>query len=325
MRKILLALTLLSLTSASALAVEPSYQLTQRLSLGAATKWDFTSIDATRQRLFVTRGDHVDVLELPSGKSIGTIPDTHGVHGVAFAQDLKLGFTSNGKSNSVTVFDLDSLKTTAEIAITGVNPDAILYEPTVHKLFVFNGKSANVDVIDATTLKVIDTVKATGKPEFAVTDGHGKIYFNIEDKPGINIIDVVSNKLTATWKLKKCDEPSGLAIDVKHSRLFSACSNGIVAVTDTRTGKRASQFAIGEHPDAVIYDIDNHLVLTSGGGGVGSLTVAHQDDANHYTVRANIVTEKGAKTMAMNTTDKTVYLPAVVGDQFLVLVAEWKK
>jgi YVTN family beta-propeller protein len=325
MKKSLFVIASIGILSASAFAANPHYQIVQRFSLGAATKWDFTAIDEARHRLFVTRGDHVDVVELPSGKIAGTIPDTHGVHGVAFAQELRLGFTSNGKGNSVTVFNLDTLKPVDEIKITGSNPDALLYEPTVQKLFVFNGKSANFDVIDAKTLKVIDTVEVTGKPEFAVADGRGKIYLNIEDNAGINVIDVASNKVIAKWQLEKCEEPSGLAIDAKNSRLFSSCANGLMAVTDANSGKRVTQFPIGEHPDAVIYDADTHTVLTSGGGGTGTLTVAHQDNADHYTVLAQVVTEKGAKTMAMTAKEKTVYLPVVVGDKFVVLVAARKK
>ena len=300
----------------------PDYTLAQPLQLGAASKWDFISLDALRQRLFVTRGDRVDVVEIPSGKIIGTVPNTLGVHGVALAQDLKLGFTSNGKTNSVTVFDLETLEHKVDIALSGKNPDVILYEPLGQKLYVFNGASGNVEVIDSHSLKVVATVKATGRPEFAVSDGHGKIYFNVEDKGEIDVIDTASHKLVATWPLKGCVEPTGLAMDVKNARLFSACANGMMAVTDANTGKRVAQFAIGEHPDAVIYDEDSHDVLTSGGGGTGTLALAHQLDADHYTVRPMLITAKGAKTMAMNPGDKTVYLPTVAGDKFVLLVAQ---
>ena len=320
MKASLLVLTMFSMASAAFFTTEPGYQVVERLPLGAATKWDYIALDEVRQRLFVTRGDHVDVVAVATGKIVATIADTQGVHGVALAQDLKLGFTSNGKTNSVTVFDLDSLKPSAEINVTGTNPDAILYEPLVHKLFVFNGGSANVDVIDARTLKVIATVKATGRPEFAVTDGKGKIYFNIEDNAGINVIDVVSNKVIASWRLEGCDEPTGLAIDIKNSRLFSACRNSIMAVTDARTGRRITQFPIGEKPDAVIFDGETRTVLTSGGGGTGILTVTHQDDADHYRLRGSVVTENGAKTMVMDGKTKTVFLPTAVGEKFVVLV-----
>jgi DNA-binding beta-propeller fold protein YncE len=323
--KKMLALAVAGLFGTPALAADSGdYALAQPLQLGAATKWDFISIDAQRQRLFVTRGDRVDVVEIPSGKIVGMIPNTLGVHGVALAQDLKLGFTSNGKTNSVTVFDLETLAHKADIALTGKNPDVILYEPLRHQLYVFNGASANVEVIDGYSLKLIANIKATGRPEFAVADGHGKIFFNVEDKGEIDVIDTATHKLVASWPLKGCVEPTGLALDVKNARLFSACANGIMAVTDAHNGKRVAQFAIGEHPDAVIYDEDTRTVLTSGGGGAGTLAVAHQDDADHYTVRAALVTAKGAKTMAMNPGDKSIYLPTVIGETFVLIVAAKK-
>ncbi len=303
-------------------AADSGYHVSQRFALGEKTRWDYIAIDDIRHRLFVTRGDRVDVLALPSGKLMGAISHTQCVHGVAFADDLKLGFTSNGKSNSVTVFNLDTLATTAEIKLNGKNPDAILYEPSVKKLYVFNGSSNDVDIIDAVTLQAVGNVKATGKPEFAVSDGHGRIYFNIEDNPGINVIDTRTNQRIAAWKLGHCEEPTGLAIDAQRGRLFSACRNGIMAVTDAATGRRVTQFAIGESPDAAIYDADTRTVLASGGGGSGTLSIAHQDDADHYSVLESVITEKGARTMAIDGKRKTVYLPVSVGDQFAIVVVE---
>ena len=307
--------------STPAHASAAAYRISDRMVLGEKTKWDYVAIDDVRHRLFVTRGDRVDVVDLASGKLMASITNTDGVHGVAFAEELKLGFTSNGKSNSVTVFDLDTLATTIEIPLTGKNPDAILYEPGVKKLYVFNGSSNDVDIIDAAKLKAVGNVKATGRPEFAVSDGHGRIYFNIEDNAGINVIDVASNQRIAAWKLDGCEEPTGLAIDVARGRLFSACRNGIMAVTNALTGQRVTQFAIGEHPDATVYDAASGTVLTSGGGGNGTLAIAHQDDADHYSVRASIATEKGARTMAIDANTKTVYLPTVASEKFVVLVA----
>ena len=275
-----------------------------------------------RQRLYLTRGDRVDVLALPSGELLGSIPNTLGVHGVAFAQSLKLGFTSNGKANSVTVFDLDSLRVQGDIALAGKNPDAILYEEAANKLYVFNGSSDSVDVIDLATRKVVTSLQASGRPEFAASNGQGKVYFNIEDHPGINVIDTATDKIVAKWPLAGCEEPTGLAIDARHSRLFSACRNGLMAVTDSASGKRVAQFAIGEHPDAVIFDAETATVLTSAGGGAGGLNITQQVDADHYVLHSNLVTEKGAKTMAMNDRDKTVYLPTAIGGKFIVLVAK---
>ncbi|MET3117256.1 YVTN family beta-propeller protein [Undibacterium sp. GrIS 1.8] len=301
-----------------------SYALQQQFSLGAPTKWDYADIDSVRHRLYLSRGDHVQVLDLPSGQQVANIANTKGVHGIAFAQDLKLGFTSNGASNSVTVFDLDTMQTKAEIKLSGINPDAIFYEPASHKLFTFNGKSKDVSVIDAIKLTEIASIKVTGKPEFAVSDGAGKIYLNIEDNAGINVIDVASNTLVSKWPLSGCEEPTGMAIDTVNARLFSTCQNKIMAVTDAKTGKRVVDVAIGEHPDAAIFDAETATIFTSNGGGTGTLTVIHQDDANHYSVVANVPTNKGARTMAMDHSSNTIYLPTIMNNMFTVLVVSKK-
>lgn len=328
MKNTLLSTVLLGLLAAATTTISvnaragaASYRTGERMVLGEKTKWDYVAIDDTRRRLFVTRGDHVDVVDLQSGNVMATITNTDGVHGVAFAEDLKLGFTSNGKGNSVTVFNLDTLATISEIPLAGKNADAILYEPRDKKVYVFNGSSDDVDILDALTLKAVGSVKATGRPEFAVSDGRGRIYFNIEDNAGINVIDTSTNRRVAAWKLDGCEEPTGLAIDAQRGRLFSACRNGITVVTDARTGRRVTQFAIGERPDATIYDAATRTVLTSCGGGNGMLAIAHQDDADHYSVRDGVTTEKGARTMAIDAKTKAVYLPTVAGDQFVVVVA----
>lgn len=212
----------------------------------------------------MTKGDSVEVLDSSTGKLIGKIP-THGAHGVAFAQDLKLGFISNGKTNTVTVFDLDTLKTKQDINVQGQNPDAILYEPKTHKIYTFNGKSSDITAIDATSLKVLSTFEATGRPEFAVSDDSGKIYFNIEDNSKLGVIDVATDKIIATWPLKACEEPSGLAIDTAHQRLFSVCQNNTMAITDAQTGRSVANVVIGEHPDAAVYDPKTSNIYSSNG------------------------------------------------------------
>ena len=315
-KKIIAGLLLAGLSAAGAQAA-PAYSVQQKWSLGDAGKWDYTDIDPLRHRLFITRGTRVQVLDLPSGQVAGEIANTAGVHGVAFAQDLKLGFTSNGRANSVTVFDLDTLKVKQELPIPGQNPDAILYEPQSHKLYTFNGTSGDVTVIDAVALKVLATIKVGGKLEFAVSDGAGKIFFNIEDKADIGVIDVATNKLATRWHLAGCEEPSGLAIDAPHARLFSVCQNKVMAVTDSKTGKRVADVAIGEHPDAAVYDDASGTVFSSNGGG--TLSVVRQIDADHYEA-SQVVTVKGARTMAMDHASKTVYLPTVVDKVFTVLV-----
>jgi YVTN family beta-propeller protein len=220
MKRLLLSAAMLSaFAAAAAPATVPTgsrhYAVQRRFDLDGQGKWDYAAVDATRQRLYLSRGDHVQVLQLPSGQPIGDIANTPGIHDVAFAQDLGLGFASAGKSDSILVFDLASLKPRREIKVGG-NPDALLYEPVSHKLFAFNGKSRDVSVIDARTLAVVATIPASGRPESAASDGAGRVYVNIEDNAGIDVIDIASNAIVARWKLAGCDEPSGLAIDTRH-------------------------------------------------------------------------------------------------------------
>lgn len=302
----------------------PAYHLLAPLKLGAATRWDYTAIDSTHHRLFLTRGDHVDVLALPSGQPVGTVAHTAGVHGVAFAADLGLGFTSNGKSNSVTVFDLDTLQVKAELAVAGQRPDAIVYEPSVHRLYVFDGGSDSVDVIDAKTLKPVTSLQASGTPEFAAADGHGRIYFNIEDHPGLDVIDVASDRIVARWKLAGCEGPTGLAIDAQHRRVISTCRNGVAVVSDATSGARVAQFAIGSHPDAAVFDADRRTVLVPGGGdrgGEGTLTVVSERSPDHYRVRQTLATAQGARALAFDPQDHHVYLPTAISHEFVVLRA----
>jgi YVTN family beta-propeller protein len=301
----------------TAKAMQP--EILQHWALGAASKWDYAAIDTARHHLFVTKGDSVDVLELPSGKSLAQIP-THGAHGVAFAQNLKLGFISNGASNTVTVFDLETLQPKQEISVSGINPDAILYDSASQKLYTFNGKSADISVIDTQTMKVLATIPATGRPEFAVNDGAGKIFFNIEDKAEIGVIDIASDKLISTWPLKGCEEPSGLAMDTEKQRLFSVCQNKTMVITDASSGQRVASAVIGEHPDAAVYDAKTSTIYSSNGAAGGSLTAIHQKDAHHYTVTGNYPTTQGARTMAMDSAEQLIYLPASNHGEFEVLV-----
>ncbi len=316
------ALGILSALSSAFGATEPvSYAVARHLVLGPATHWDYTAIDPTHRRLFVTRGDHVDVLQLPAGSPVGSIAHTDGVHGVAFAPALGLGFTSNGKSNSITVFDLATLQPRTEIALTGNKPDAILVEPRSGKLYVFEGASASVEVIDTATLKVVASIKASGGPEFAVADGRGRVFFNDEDHGSIDVIDSATDKLVAVWPMTGCEGPTGLAIDSRHDRLFSACHNGRLVVVSAADGHSVGSYPIGEHPDAVVFDPKTGSVLTPCGGGTGTLNVAREITPEHFVVQQNLATAPGARTMAMDEVDGKVYLPTVVGGVFEVVVA----
>jgi YVTN family beta-propeller protein len=282
-------------------------QVLQRWKLAGAGGWDYLTLDSAGEHLFLSRSTRVDVVDTRTGKVIGTVPNTAGVHGIALAEDLKRGYASNGKSDSVTVFDLQTFAVIQEVKIPGHNPDAILYEPAGKHIFTFNGKSKDITVLDASSLAVIATLPVPDKPEFAVDDGNGHIYVNIESEAGqMSQIDSRKLSVTRTFPLPGCASPSGLAIDKPHHRLFSVCDEKIMAVTDSESGKQIARVPIGEGPDAAAFDAKRGMVLSS--NGEGTLTIVRQDSADHYSVQATIPTQRGARTMALDEAKGKVYL-----------------
>ncbi len=313
-----------ALHSPKSFAEDSNYDVIQKFTLGDVPKYDFVAVDNKRLRLYVTRGDHVDVVNLDTNKIMKTIPETYGVTGVAFAQDLKLGFISNRQNNTVTVFDLESLRRISDIQVSGGGVDSILYEPAVNKVYVFNSSASTIDVIDAKTLKFIHSIKSSGKPSQAVTDNYGHIYVNVQDHAGIDVIDATTDKLESSWKLSDCDQPSGLAFDVDHSRLISACRNRIAVVTNSLTGANVAQFSIGDDANTVLYDSESRNVFVANGGGSGTLTIAHQLSSDRYRVIQNLATLSGAKTMTMNKQSKEIFLPVIADHKLVVLVVNTK-
>jgi DNA-binding beta-propeller fold protein YncE len=311
--------------------------------LGAIGGWDYLALEPSGARLFVSRGDRVDVVETASGRRATTIPNTAGVHGIAFAPEFKRGFTSNGRANTVTVFELDSLRVIEEAPITGKNPDAILYDPASHHLFTANGASNDITVIDPMSMEVQGGIALPGKPEFMATDGMGTVYVNIETDPGkLVAIDSKTSRIRATWPLPGCANPTGLAIDAVHRRLFSVCEHEVMEVIDGFTGRQVARVAIGDGPDAAAFDPDLGFVFSSNGAD-GTLTVIRQDTPDSYRVVATVQTQKGARTMALDPATHRIYLPtarfgapppptpdapnprpAMVPDSFIILVAEPK-
>ncbi len=273
--------------------------------------WDYLTFDAAGHRLFVTHGDQVQVVDVRNGKQTGVIKNLHGVHGVALAPALHRGFIGNGKSNSVTVFDLDSLKTLATIADTGKNPDAIVYDPSSRHVLTFDGhsKADHATVIDAKTDKVIASIALPGTPEFAVADGRGHVFVNIESTSQLAQIDTASNTVAKVWSLAPCSSPSGLAMDIAHRRLFSVCDNQVMAVSDADAGKVVSTVVIGKGPDAVVFDSRKAMVYSSNGDS-GTVTAVHEDAPDRYTVTATIPTQRSARTMALDPGAQRLYLSA---------------
>jgi DNA-binding beta-propeller fold protein YncE len=311
--------------------------------LGGTGGWDYLALEPSGARLFVSRGDRVDVIETSSGRRAGIVPNTAGVHGIAFAPELKRGYTSNGRANSVTAFALDTLQVIQESQIVGKKPDAILYEPRLQHVFTADGASNDINVLDPMTLQVLTNITLPGPPEFMATDAAGTVFVNIETEAGkLVAIDAKSLKIKATWALPGCSNPTGLAIDAANHRLFSVCENQVMAVTDSVSGKQIARVAIGEGPDAAAFDRDLGFVFSSNGAD-GTLTVIHQETPDQYRVVATVQTQKSARTMALDPATHRIFLaaarlgdtplptpdhphprPATVPDTFVILIAEPK-
>ena len=318
------------------------FKLVHRYSIGGEGRWDLLAFDAKHHRLYVSRSTHVQVIDVDSGKLVGDIPGTDGVHGIAIADDLNTGFTSNGKSNSVTVFDLGTLKVIDTIKISGLNPDVILYEPKSRHVYTFNGHSSNATVIDALSHKEIGTISLPGKPELAVSNEEGNIFVNIEDKSEIDVIDSRTDKVMKVYPLGNGIEPTGLAIDRKHKRLFSVCANNKMEILDSETGKIIAEADIGAKPDSAAFDPSLGLALSSNGDG--TLTIVKENDPDHFSVLRNVITQKGARTMAYDADSHRAFLvtaafgetpaatrehpkpkPAIIPDSFILLVVSLKR
>src|SRR5215471_13067413 len=242
MRKVM-TLALSALFAIAGLAAPTGYKLLNEIKIGGEGGWDYLTLDNSARRLYVSHATHVVVVDPDAGKVVGDIPDTPGVHGIEVVPSLNRGFISNGRGNNVTIFDLKTLKAISQVA-TGQNPDAIRYEEKSSRVFTMNGRSNNATAIDAKTGMVVGTIAVGGKPEFAVADDKGHVYANIENTSEVIEIDAAKAAVTKRISLAPCMDPSGLAIDVKKRRLFSVCSNRVMAVTDPDAGKVIASPAI---------------------------------------------------------------------------------
>jgi YVTN family beta-propeller protein len=296
-----------ALLAASALAQTGSgYKVSKKVRVGGEGGWDYLAVDSGARRLYVTRGTHVMVFDADTLAPTGEIPNTNGVHGVALDPELNRGFASNGKASTVTIFDLKTLKPIDEVKLTGENPDAILYDPASKRVFTFNGRSANATVLDPATGKVTATVALGGTPEFATTDLEGHVFVNLEDKSEVVEIDSRKPVVLAHWPLAPCEDPSGMAIDRAHKRLFVGCGNKMMAVVDFASGKVVTTVPIGEGVDANAFDPGTQLAFSSNGDG--TLTVAKEDSPDKLTVLENVATAPRARTMALDEKTHRVYL-----------------
>jgi YVTN family beta-propeller protein len=286
-------------------AAATGYHVTGEIPIGGEGGWDYLTVDSDARRVYVSHGTHVVVVDLGSNKIVGDIPDTPGVHGIAIAADLGKGFISNGRGNTVTIFDLKTLKASGTVP-TGENPDDITYDKASSRVYVFNGRSKSATVIDAKTGKVAATIPLSGKPEFAVADGRGHIYSNLEDTSELVEIDAAKATVTKKYSLSPCDGPSGMAYDPKDRRLFSVCSNKMMVVSDPDAGKVVATPAIGVGSDGAAFDPGTGYVFSSNGDG--TLTIVQQSGGK-WDVAENIATERGARTIAIDEKTHKLYLP----------------
>lgn len=298
----------LSISSLSVFAQKRQYVLDKTISLSGDGGNDYVYIDQINRHLYASHGTIVNVVDLKSGKALGVIDGMQGVHGIAVINDLNRGFISDGKANAVIAFDIKTLKVIKSIPVTGKNPDGIIYDPFSKRIFAFEGHSSTVAVVDPQNLKQIGEIDMGGAPEFAVSDGNGLIYSNLEDKSRLAVIDTKTLKVAKSYPLDPCGGPTGLALDKANKRLFTVCrENTGMSVINIMTGKIVQTLPIGKGVDAVVYDVDNKLIIASNGDGTAS--VFKQNSADNYTPVQTIKTQYRAKTMALDAATHQIYFP----------------
>jgi len=304
----------------SAAAEGPSaggYSITKKISIPGQGSWDYLTVDVEARRLYVSHGTQVEVLDIDSGAIAGQISKTPGVHGIAVAPELGRGFVSNGQASTVTIFDLKTLKTISEVP-AGKKPDAIIYDPATSRVFAFNGGSNSATVIEAASGKVAGTVDLGGGPEFAVADGNGYVYNNLEDESVLLKINSRTLKVEQRWPTAPCQSPSSLATDRPNRRLFIGCRSRVMAVMNADSGRVITTLPIGDHVDATAFDPETHLIFNSNGDG--TITVIRQDDPDKYSIVETVKTVPRAKTMALDPKTHQLFLSTAESGQFEVLV-----
>ncbi len=286
-------------------APPPGYQVLKKITPGGEGGWDYLTIDPAARRLYIARSDRVMVLDIDKETLVGEVTNSPGVHGVALVPKLNRGFASNGGDSTVSVFDLRTLKEVARIKV-GQRPDAILYDPASGRVFTFNAGSRDATAIDAENQKVVGTIKLDGKPEFAATDEKGLIFVNVEDKNEVLAIDAQKLTVEHRWPLSPGEEPTGLAIDRAHRRLFATCHNEKMIILDADSGRVIASPAIGKKTDACVFDPDAGLAFSSNGDG--TLTVVREESPGQFAVAENVATEAGARTMALDSKTHRIFL-----------------
>jgi DNA-binding beta-propeller fold protein YncE len=305
------------LAAATAVAADSAgYRLLKTVPVPGDGGWDYVTVDEMGRRVYVSHATQVDVLDADTGELKGKISDTKGVHGIAIAPELGRGFTSNGQADTVTIFDLKTLKTLSEVK-TGRGPDAIMYDSDTKRVFAFNGRGKSATVIDAAKGDVAGTIELGGQPETGVADGTGVVFVNLEDKNELLKLDAKNMKVMERWPLAPAATPTGLAFDKKNRRLFVGCRSKHLAIVNADNGKVITTLPIGERVDAAAFDAETGLIFASCGDG--TVSVVHQDGPDKYTAMETIKTRTGSKTMALDPKTHKLFIP---GAEFMEVTGQ---
>ncbi len=303
----LFILGLSAATSSLLCRAEGPYHFLKEIAIGGEGGWDYLSVDSASHRLYVAHATKVVVIDTSGDVVVGEVADTPGVHGFAVAPELGRGFSSNGRENKASIVDLKTLQTLARVD-TGQNPDAILYEPGRNEVYTFNGRGQSATVFEAATGKVVATIPVGGKPEFAQADpAAGRVFFNLEDKSEVIALDTKTHEILNRWPIAPGEEATGLAIDLVHHRLILGCSNEKMVIMDSTTGRVVGSVAAGKGIDATAFDPGTQLAFASAGGS-GTVTIAHEDTPDKFTVVQTLATEPSARTMALDPATHKIYL-----------------
>jgi DNA-binding beta-propeller fold protein YncE len=300
------------------LHAQAGYNIIKKIPIPGQGSWDYLTVDEAARRLYVSHDTQVEVLDVDSGAIVGKIANTLGVHGIAIAPEVGQGFVSNGQSSTITIFDLKTLNTISEVPAAGKKPDAIIYDPATLRVFAFNGGSDSATAIQAASGKVAGTIDLGGGPEFAVADGAGHVYDNLEDQSLVLKIDAHSLKVKERWPTAPCASPSSMAMDRPNRRLFLGCRSKVMAVMNADTGRVITTLPIGDHVDATAFDPGTRLIFNS--NGEGTITVIREDGPDKYSVVESVKTLPRAKTMALDPKTHQLFLSTAESGQFEVLV-----
>lgn len=303
---ILLSVTFLTASIFTCLQAQKDFRILKTFHIQSSGGWDYLIVGPGNNRLYVSHGTQVNILDKTTGDSIGVIENTMGVHGIAFDRSQNKGFTSNGRLNNVTVFDLATNAVITQIP-TGANPDAIMYESFTKKIITCNGRGKNLSFIDPVSNKLLDSIDVGGKPETAVSNGMGKLFVNIEDKNEIVVVDLKKMVVESHWAIGPGEEPTGLVLDKNTNRLFAGCGNKFLIAVNATNGKVVASLPIGDGCDGVAFDEETKNIYTS--NGEGTMSVFNEKSADKVEAVTTVTTKRGARTITIDAQTHWIYLP----------------